>query len=73
MAAFDKYVIGLEHGTVQERAVAIALRYGQVDGEHHARWVIDQMLRVLAGADYDRAIELHNAGGEYSWDCGIAP
>ena len=29
-----------------DRAVDIGVRYGQIDGEHHKTWVIDQMLRA---------------------------
>lgn len=53
-------------------AVAIGLRYGQVDGSHHRLWVIDQMLRKLLGDEYDDAIAENN-GDDYEWDTGIAP
>lgn len=32
-----------------ERALAYASRYGQVKGDHHKMWVIDQMVRALLG------------------------
>ena len=32
-----------------ERAIDFAVRYGQIDGDHHKLWVIDQMLRALTG------------------------
>ena len=58
-------------------AIMIALRYGDIDGAHHKSWVIDQMVRALAGEDYD-AIIANACDGEdgestYSWDVGIAP
>lgn len=34
-------------------ALAIALRSGGVDGEHHKAWVIDQMIRALTGSIVD--------------------
>jgi len=53
-------------------AVSLAARYGQIDGDHHKTWVIDQMVRSLLRDDYDNFIRGYNAGG-YTWDVGIAP
>jgi hypothetical protein len=39
-----------------EAAADLALAYGQVDGEQHKMWVIDQMLRILLGVKYDYAV-----------------
>jgi hypothetical protein len=59
------------------RAVAIAFEDGQVDGSHHKMWVIDQMVRVLTGDNYEALVKLHCLGEDgdntYDWDCGIAP
>jgi hypothetical protein len=63
----------LEHGNVSERALALALRYGQIDGDHHKAWVIDQMVRLLAGSAYPRLVEGYKNEGEYGWYEGIAP
>ena len=50
-------------------AIQTALDWGQVDGEYHMRWVVDEMLRELAGEElYGRLIAEHGA-----WDPGIAP
>lgn len=51
-------------------AIQTALEWGQVDGEHHLRWVISEMLADLADSDehYRRLIEGHG-----HWDEGIAP
>lgn len=58
-------------------AIELAVRYGGIDGDHHKAWVIDQMVRVLAGADYDRIVREAKAGDDgpdsYGWDTGIAP
>lgn len=58
-------------------AIERAIRYGGIDGGHHKAWVIDQMVRALAGDDYDRIIAEAKAGEDgpetYSWDCGVAP
>lgn len=60
------------HG-IQHAALMVALRYGQIDGEHHARWVIDQMVRRLTGEGYDEWVAAYEEGGAYTWDTGIAP
>ena len=58
-------------------ALALALRYGQIDGSHHKLWVIDQVVRILAGADYEQIISDHCDGEDgpdtYDWDIGIPP
>jgi hypothetical protein len=45
-------------------ALDIAIRYGQIDGAHHKTWVIDQIVRLLAGNDYDKLIKESNAGDD---------
>lgn len=59
------------------QALDIAQRYGSNDGAHHLQWVIDQMVRVLAGDDYERFVAEAKSGEDgpetYSWDIGIAP
>ena len=60
-----------------DRALAIAYMHGQTDGGHHKAWVIDQMVRRLAGDDYGAWVERYKAGNEgpdtYEWSVGIAP
>lgn len=50
---------------------------GQVDGDHHQKWVIDQTVRILAGDGYAQWIAEYRDGEDgpetYSWDEGIAP
>lgn len=59
------------------QALTIAFEDGQVDGSHHKMWVIDQMVRILAGDNYDALVKRHchgNYGDDtFEWDCGIAP
>lgn len=68
-----------EKDAVQRRdeALEIALRYGQIDGEHHKAWVIDQMCRALLGEEYEQWVADANDGEDgpqtYTWDEGIAP
>ena len=58
-------------------AIDIAVRYGGIDGDHHKAWVIDQMVRVLAGDVYDSVVKLACAGDDgpntHEWDVGIPP
>jgi hypothetical protein len=52
---------------------------GQYDGAHHKMWVIDQIVRIITGDDYEawvtwfRGEEDEYGDFEYSWDEGIAP
>jgi len=59
------------------KAISLAIQYGQTDGDHHKMLVIDQMIRILAGNKYNKIITEANAGEDgpntYSWDIGIAP
>ena len=58
-------------------AIEMAVRYGGIDGDHHKAWVIDQMVRILAGDTYDQVVADAKAGEDgpetYDWDVGIAP
>lgn len=58
-------------------AIDLAIRYGGTDGGHHKMWVIDQMIRILAGKKYKKIIKDAKAGEDgpdtYDWDEGIAP
>ena len=61
------------------QALALALRYGQIGGEHHKTWVIDQMVRALLQTPEAYAAWVADAcAGEdgpdsYGWDGGIPP
>jgi len=60
-----------------EKAIDLAVQYGGIDGDHHKAWVIDQMVRALAGDRYEQIVADAKDGedgpGTYSWDEGIAP
>lgn len=61
-----------------DHAVALAGSYAQIDGGHHKMWVIDQMLQVLLGDDYEEWVAEYQEEQEdgeiiYEWDTGIAP
>ena len=60
------------------KALELAWQYGQIDGDHHKTWVIDQMVRALCGSDeeYNKWVEAYETpDGQdyYEWDTGIAP
>lgn len=52
-------------------------RYGGIDGAHHKQWVLDQVVRILAGPNYQLWVERHCAGeygpNSYEWDVGVIP
>ena len=60
-----------------DKAIDLAVRYGGIDGDHHKAWVIDQMVRVLAGRAYKRIVREAKAGEDgpdtYEWNEGCAP
>jgi len=60
-----------------KKAIDFAVEWGGVDGEHHKDWCIDQMVRILAGDEYDNVVKDACAGEDgpdtFGWDCGIAP
>jgi hypothetical protein len=60
-----------------ELAIEVLLENGQVDGDHHKMWTIDQALRCLLGDDYEATIAGYCDGEDgpetYEWDTGIAP
>lgn len=50
-----------------------AAKDSQYDGEHHKMWVIDQMVRILSGENYDKWVKEFCDGEEGEWDIGIPP
>jgi hypothetical protein len=60
-----------------QEALAIAMDWGFYEGGHHKAWTIDQMVRVLAGDNYEQLIKEECDGEDgpntYEWDEGIAP
>lgn len=58
-------------------ALEVARRFGSIDGEHHKTWVIDQMVRALAGDDYAEWVREQKDGEDgpdsYEWNEGIPP
>ena len=62
---------------VVDRAICMAVQYGGIDGDYHKAWVIDQMVRILAGDKYDQIVKDACDGEDgpdtYRWSIGIAP
>ena len=60
-----------------QHAIGLAVQFGGVDGAHHKAWVIDRMVRVLAGDRYNEIVTEARNGDDgpqtYDWDCGVAP
>jgi hypothetical protein len=60
-----------------QAAIDLAIRYGGIVGDHHKAWVIDQMIRLLAGDRYDEVIREANDGEDgpqtYEWQVGVPP
>ena len=79
MARTDIYRLAFDLESRIKQSLGIASRYGGIDGEHHTRWVIDQMVRSLCGTPEAYAIWVKNQregedGPEtYTWDEGIPP
>ena len=60
------------------KALEIARDFGQIEGDHHRLWVIDQMVRALTGNNYDQWVSHVSANPfdpsmPYDWETGIAP
>lgn len=60
-----------------EKVLELLFQYGQIDGDHHKTWVIDQIVRILTGDKYKEWIKEYTYDKEtgecYSWNKGIAP
>lgn len=60
-----------------ERALGLASMFGTTDGADHKAWVIDQMVRALAGEGYEEFVRKVKDGEDgpdtYEWNEGVAP
>ena len=52
----------------KQKALEIAVRYGQIDGDHHKAWVIDQMVRALTDCPMVPVSSVDVKGNPYSWE-----
>jgi len=56
-----------------DAAVELIYQYGGIDGSHHKQWLLDQVVRILCGDDYQDWVDSWNDEGGGEWDTGIAP
>lgn len=68
-----------EPNELQQRidaATDLAYQFAGIDGAHHQRWVLDQMVRHLLGDEYAAWVARYDAEPDsegQEWDPGIAP
>lgn len=60
------------------KAIALATRNSQNSSAENRAWIIDQMVRILAGGTYEEIIRPIEAGetpgvAAYLWDVGVEP
>lgn len=62
---------------INQEAISFILDWGFIGGGHHKQWIIDQVLRILSGDNYEKLIEDYCKGEDgpftYSWEEGIPP
>ena len=63
--------------SAKDKALLVAMRYGQANGVREKAWVIDQMVRALTGDGYTKWVANFRRGENgpdtYMWDQGVAP
>lgn len=61
------------------KALSIIFQYGQIQGDHHKAWVLDQVVRILLNNSemYHSFLAYYKDGDggpeTYEWYTGIAP
>jgi hypothetical protein len=55
------------HASRIDAALDMAVSYGGIDGDHHKRWVIDQMVRVLTGCPEITKSAVDSKGQPYTY------
>lgn len=51
-----------------EKALDFAVRFGQIDGDHHKMWTIDQMVRALTGCPIVKGTAKDCNGDDYEYE-----
>ncbi len=63
--------------TQNGRIMSLIAKYGQIPGDHHKAWVLDQIARIIMGVNYDDWVANMRGGKEgdemYDYEIGIAP
>ena len=61
----------------KEQILDLISRYGGIDGAHHKQWLLDEIVRIITGDQYDKWVAEFQDGIDgsetYIWDVGIAP
>ena len=55
-----------------DTAVDIMGEFGQVEGDQHKAWVIDQVMRALLGKHYEGWVCSYIEAFDTDWEIGIA-
>ena len=59
------------------KALHLIEQYGQIGGDHHRCWVLDQVVRALVADQYEDWVKGYKDGEDgpdtYDYDEGIAP
>ena len=59
------------------KVLELVWNYGQIDGDNHKTWIIDQIVRILCGSneEYKKWVDKYEEpledGDYYSWNQGI--
>lgn len=61
----------------EKEVLKLINRWGGIEEDHHKQWLLDQIVRVLAGDGYGKWVAEYQGGENgrktYSWDVGTAP
>jgi hypothetical protein len=61
----------------RDAALSLAAQFGMSDEPYHKAWLIDQIVRVLSGAEYEAWVAERKAGvygpNTNRWDVGLRP
>lgn len=67
---------------ILKKIEGIIVQSGQIDGDHHKAWVIDQVMRIIKGDEYESFVEKYEYFDDYGnvqkeqlyeWGVGIPP
>jgi hypothetical protein len=50
-----------------KNALELAMRYGGIDGDHHQKWLVDQMVRALTGCPLVKGNAVDYEGVPYEY------
>jgi hypothetical protein len=59
-----------------EEVLSLIKDYGGIDGGHHKQWLLDKIVQVITGDEYDEWVNVYeNEDGVYTyeWDRGCPP